>query len=132
MQSVVIDASLWLGRINTKDSHHEKAVNFFSELEKKYGSGEVRMLMPAHSVFEVNNKIRHLKNRGSEYWQGVPAFTMPGPQAYPIGQKFIDRVHSEKLHDLFAALRSSDAIYAMIAYLEKAPPYTLSIGILSK
>jgi len=124
MEKFIIDANIILGLLNKEDKHHEKCLKFFQEIDAKYKKGEkIQGIIPLHLAIEVNINIR--KRKENKTWDGIPPLDIMGPIFYPIDQLFLQRVQQEGLYDKFSTLKSADAIYAMISFLEKIPLVTL-------
>ncbi|PIU68674.1 hypothetical protein COS81_03290 [candidate division WWE3 bacterium CG06_land_8_20_14_3_00_42_16] len=124
MEKFLIDANIILGLLNKKDEHHEKCLKFFQEIDAKYKKGEkIQGIVPLHLAIEVNINIR--KRKKNKTWDGIPPIEIIGPIFYPIDQIFLQRVQQEGLYGKFSTLKSADAIYAMISFLEKIPFITL-------
>ena len=124
MEKFLIDANIILGFLNKKDPHHQKCLKFFQEINAKYKKGEkIQGVIPMHLMIEVNINIRRKKR--NKDWNGISSLDMIGPVFYSIDQAFLQRVQQKGLYDKFSILKSADAIYAMISFLENIPLVTL-------
>lgn len=120
----IVDACVWLGYLNKVDPHHQKCKEFFDDVDKRNKNGEsVTIVIPAHSMVEVHLNIRRRCRESN--WKGIPSFLAKGPRIYHIDDKFINHIQKLDLYNKFDKLRPADAIYAMIAYIEKIPLVTL-------
>ena len=124
MERFVVDANIILGLLNTKDKHHDRCLAFLREIDNRHRKGErVQGVVPIHSMVEVNINVGRKKR--DKAWKGVPPFDLIGPELYPLDSSFLQRIQEKGLYDRFDKMKSSDAIYAMIAYLEGIPLVTL-------
>lgn len=114
-----------LGLLNKNDKHHEKCLKFFQEVDAKYKKGEeVHAIIPLHLFIEVNINFR--KKEKDKTWNSIPPCEIVrNPHFYPIDLTLLQRIATENLYDKFDKLKSADAIYAMICFLEKIPLVTL-------
>ncbi len=119
----VLDANVILGLLNKKDAIHEVCKAFFDELQARRNHGEhMQIILPAHHFFEVNMKMRRLKRAGK--WDDVSSFEFGTGKGYPLDSNFMTNVDASQLYDKFNMLKANDAIYAAVAYLEKAALFT--------
>ncbi len=117
----VIDASILMGFLNVDDKFHGLCSNFF---QKVSADNQTALILPMHTVIEINTKLRKLKKNGK--WTSNQNFIAEGPEYYEITAKFINQIQEKKLYDLFLhKLGSQDAIYAAIAFIEKVPLVTI-------
>ena len=124
MERFVLDASIILGFLNTKDEHHDRCLAFLKEIDNRHRRGEaVQGVVPMHAWIEVNISIRRKKR--DKTWKGVYPFDLIGPELYRLDSSFLQRIQEKGLYDKFDKLKSSDAIYAMVAYLEGIPLVTI-------
>ena len=124
MKRFVVDANIIIGFLNTKDEHHDRCLAFLKEVDNRHRKGEgVQAVVPMQAWIEVNISIRRKKR--DKAWKGVPPFDLIGPELYRLDSSFLQRIQDKGLYDKFDKLKSSDAIYAMIAYLEGIPLVTV-------
>ena len=124
MERFVVDANIILGFLNTKDEHHDRCLAFLKEIDNRHRKGDrVQGVVPIHSMVEVNINVRRKKR--DKAWKGVPPFHLIGPELYPLDSSFVQQIQEKGLYDKFDKLKSADAIYAMVAYLEGIPLVTI-------
>lgn len=117
----VIDANVLMSVLNVDDKFHGLCLNFF---QKVSADNQTALVLPMHTVIEINTKLRKLKKNGK--WTSNQNFIAEGQEHYEITAKFIKQIQDNKLYDLFLhKLGSQDAIYAAIAFIEKIPLVTL-------
>lgn len=115
----VVDASVMIALLNKSDKFHAKALDFFRRVSDEE---EVQLVIPTHTLFEVNVKIRGIKN--DKRWDSIEPFIAKGPEFYPITTQFLEKIQQEAAFDWLSKLGSQDAIYAAIAFIEKIPLVT--------
>ena len=124
MEKLLLDANILMGVLNRKDQFHVRCLNFFQEIHNRNKGGvRIQIVIPLHLAIEVNIKLRK-KKRNNE-WESFNPIEFSGPEYYPIDLKLLNRIQDEKLYDKFNVLSSLDAIYAIIAYIEKMTLVTL-------
>lgn len=117
----VIDASVLMGVLNVNDKFHIPCLNFFQKVST---DNHTALILPMHTVIEINTKLRKLKKSGK--WTSYQNFIAEGSEYYEINIKFINQIQDKKLYDLFLhKFGSQDAIYAAIAFIEKIPLVTV-------
>ena len=123
-QRKLIDASVLIGLLNTKDKHHKKCVDFINKVSAaNFTDSGVALVIPIHTFIEVNTKIRKLKNAG--IWEGIRPFVSQGVEFYSLTRDLLEKIERANLYDVLGKLGSQDAIYAAIAFLENIPLITL-------
>jgi predicted nucleic acid-binding protein len=123
MERFVLDANVFLGFLNKKDAHHDKCLAFFREIDNRHRKGErVQAVVPMHAAIEVNVNIRRKKRNRT--WTSFPPLQIVGPELYPMDLHFLNQIQQKGLYDKFDKLKSSDAIYAMVSYIEGIPLVT--------
>ena len=124
MKRFVLDANIVLGFLNKKDEHHDRCLAFLSEIDNSHKKGEkVQAVLPMHAGIEVNISIGRKKRNRT--WTGIPPLQIIGAELYPIDLHFLNQIQQKGLYDKFDKLKSSDAIYAMVSYIEGIPLVTV-------
>ena len=121
----LVDASVLLGLLNTKDRFREASKKFFTGV---HNGDEVQLIIPPHTFIEVNTKMRKIKKKNK--WTGLSPFQAGGPEFFETTVSFVKQIEQENLYDWLGMLGSQDAIYAAVAYLEGIPLVTADQGFL--
>lgn len=117
-----------LSLLNKKDANHGVATEFLEWIHKENAEGRpTTAIISSHCVFEVNTVIRREKRAGK--FEGIKSTKFVGPDYYPVDVNLIKRAQeTPDLYDHMSLLRSQDAIYFVIAFLEKFPLVTFDKG----
>lgn len=108
MEKYLIDASVMLGFVNTRDVHHKKCKKFFDEQTINL------LYFPLHSLFEIESaRARRIRDDNYEFELGERKFH--NVKFIPIDFKLFKTCEALKLFELFDRLRGMDLIYACIA-----------------
>lgn len=117
MKNYLIDASITVAFLNKKEEKNVVCTDFMENIHKRCGEGEhVQLYYPIHSMVEANINFRRRKKEGTV--ETIEPLNLRGPKLYPLDRAFLEKVEAQNLYEKFDTLKGSDAIYAMIAYLE--------------
>lgn len=124
MEKYIIDASVFVAILNKNEPKHQACMDFLLNLHLRYTSKkDVQAFQPIHSLIEAT--ISHQRRKRGGKVEPIDPMNIKGLKLYSIDEDFLRKVEHQNLYDIFNVLRSSDAIYAMIAYLEDMTLVTL-------